>query len=174
MGIAIKNLHPLFCAEIGGVDTARPIDDATFAEIRAALDEYSVLVFHDQSLDDEKQIAFSRRFGALEMAGKANPGIGTPFARQSNLDIATGAVIPPEDRRMLYQKGNYLWHTDSSFRAVPSLCSLLSGRVVSCRRPAATPNSPRCEPATTRCRTILSKNSKASSPSTAWSIPGAR
>lgn len=130
MPITINRLHPLFCAEIGGVDTGGPIDDATFAAIRAALDEYSVLVFHDQSLDDERQIAFSRRFGPLEIAGKANPGVGTPFARQSNLDIATGAVIPPEDRRMIYQKGNYLWHTDSSFRAVPSLCSLLSARIV--------------------------------------------
>jgi alpha-ketoglutarate-dependent 2,4-dichlorophenoxyacetate dioxygenase len=46
------------------------------------------------------------------------------------LDIATGAVIPPDDRRMIYQKGNYLWHSDSSFRAVPSLCSLLSARIV--------------------------------------------
>jgi alpha-ketoglutarate-dependent 2,4-dichlorophenoxyacetate dioxygenase len=128
--ITIKQLHPLFCAEIGGVDTGAPIDDASFAEIRAALDEYGVLVFHDQSLDDERQIAFSRRFGPLETAGKANPATGTPFARQSNLDISTGSVIPPEDRRMIYQKGNYLWHTDSSFKAVPSLCSLLSGRVV--------------------------------------------
>jgi len=130
VAITIKKLHPLFVAEIGGVDTGEPMDDATFAEIRAALDEYSVLVFHDQSLDDERQVAFSKRFGPLEIAGKANPGVGSAFARQSNLDIETGAVIPAEDRRMIYQKGNYLWHTDSSFKAVPSLCSLLAARVV--------------------------------------------
>ena len=130
MAITIKPLHTLFCAEIGGVDTGGPMDDATFAEIRAAFEAYSVLVFHDQNLDDARQIAFSRRFGPLEVAGKANPATGTPFARQSNLDIATGAVIPPEDRRMIYQKGNYLWHSDSSFKAVPSLCSLLSARIV--------------------------------------------
>jgi alpha-ketoglutarate-dependent 2,4-dichlorophenoxyacetate dioxygenase len=130
MAISIRQLHPLFCAEIAGVDTGAPMDEATFAEIRAALDEYSVLILHDQSLDDERQIAFSRRFGPLEMAGKANPAVGTYFARQSNLDIETGAVIPSEDRRMIYQKGNYLWHTDSSFRAVPSLCSILSARIV--------------------------------------------
>ena len=130
MPITIEKLHPLFCAEIGGVDTGAPMDDATFSEIRTALDEYSVLVFHDQSLDDEKQIAFSKRFGPLETSGKANPAIGTPFARQSNLDIDTGAVIPSEDRRMVYQKGNYLWHSDSSFKAPPSLCSLLSARIV--------------------------------------------
>jgi alpha-ketoglutarate-dependent 2,4-dichlorophenoxyacetate dioxygenase len=130
MPITITQLHPLFCAEIAEIDTGAPMDDETFTEIRAALDEYSVLVFHDQSLDDEKQIAFSQRFGPLEIAGKANPGVGTAFAQQSNLDIATGAVIPLDDRRMIYQKGNYLWHTDSSFRAVPSLCSLLSARIV--------------------------------------------
>jgi alpha-ketoglutarate-dependent 2,4-dichlorophenoxyacetate dioxygenase len=128
--ITITGLHPLFAAEIGGVDAGGPIDELSFAEIRAALDEYSVLVLRDQSLDDESQIAFSRRFGPLEVAGKANPGVGTPFARQSNLDIATGAVIPPEDRRMIYQRGNYLWHADSSFKPVPSLCSLLSARIV--------------------------------------------
>ena len=130
MAITIRKLHPLFCAEIAGVDAAEPIDEASFAEIRAAFEEYSVLVFHDQGLDDASQIAFSRRFGPLETAGKANPASGTPFARQSNLDIATGAVIPSEDRRMIYQKGNYLWHTDSSFKATPSLCSLLSARIV--------------------------------------------
>ena len=130
MPITIKPLHDLFCAEIGGVDTGQPMDDTTFAAIRSALDEHSVLVFHNQTLDDERQIAFSRRFGPLEIAGKANPATGTPFARQSNLDIKTGAVIPLEDRRMIYQKGNYLWHSDSSFRPVPSLCSLLSARIV--------------------------------------------
>ena len=130
MSITITRLHPLFAAEIGGADAGGALDDRTFSEIRAALDEYSVLVLRNQSLDDEKQIAFSRRFGPLEVAGKANPGVGTPFARQSNLDIATGTVIPPEDRRMIYQKGNYLWHSDSSFKPVPSLCSLLSARVV--------------------------------------------
>ncbi|MBV9861492.1 MAG: TauD/TfdA family dioxygenase [Alphaproteobacteria bacterium] len=130
MGITVTRLHPLFCAEIGGVDTGEPMSEATFAEIRAALDEHSVLIFRDQTLDDERQIAFSRRFGPLETAGKANPAVGTPFARQSNLDIATGAVIPAEDRRMEYQKGNYLWHSDSSFKPVPSLCSLLSARIV--------------------------------------------
>ena len=93
MAIQIRPLHPLFCAEIGGVDTGQPMDDATFADIRAALDEYSVLVLHDQTLDDDKQIAFSKRFGPLQTTGKANPATGTPFARQSNLDIATGSEI---------------------------------------------------------------------------------
>src|SRR4029077_13321443 len=130
MAITIRQLHPLFCAEIGGVENRKPMDATAFRGIVAAFEEHSVLVFHDQSLDDGRQIAFSRRFGPLEMAGKANPATGTLFARQSNLDIRTGTVIRPEDRRMVYQKGNYLWHSDSSFKAVPSLCSLLSARIV--------------------------------------------
>ncbi len=130
MSLSIRKLHPLFCAEIDGIDTGKPMDDAVFAEVRAALDEHSVLVFHDQTLDDETQIAFSRRFGPLQTTGKANPATGTPFARQSNLDIQTGSVIPPEDRRMIYQKGNYLWHADSTFHPMGSLCSLLSARIV--------------------------------------------
>ena len=96
MAITIQQLHPLFCVEIGGVDTGQPIDGGTFAEIRAAFEDHSVPVFHGQSLDDEKQIAFSRCFGPLQMAGKANPATGTHFARQPNLDIRTGEVIPHE------------------------------------------------------------------------------
>src|SRR4051812_32058879 len=100
MSLALRKLHPLFAVEIGGVDIGRPLDDATFGEIRAALDESSLLVFRGQELDDDKQVAFSRRFGPLETTVKANPAGGSYFARQSNLDIRSGAVIPPEDKRM--------------------------------------------------------------------------
>ncbi|HTK00396.1 MAG TPA: TauD/TfdA family dioxygenase [Bordetella sp.] len=130
MTLAIKPLHPLYAAEIQGVQTGAAIDDAVFAEIRAAFETYSIIVLRDQQLDDDSQIAFSRRFGELQVTPKVNPGVGSYFARQSNLDIATNQVIPPDDRRMLHQKANFLWHTDSSYRPIPSLCSILSGRVV--------------------------------------------
>jgi alpha-ketoglutarate-dependent 2,4-dichlorophenoxyacetate dioxygenase len=130
MTLAIKPLHPLYAAEIQGVQIGAPIDAATFAEVRAAFETYSVILLRDQQLDDDGQIAFSRRFGELQVTPKVNPGVGSYFARQSNLDIATDKVIPADDRRMLHQKANFLWHTDSSYRAIPSLCSLLSGRVV--------------------------------------------
>jgi alpha-ketoglutarate-dependent 2,4-dichlorophenoxyacetate dioxygenase len=130
VAIRVTPLTEVFVAEIAGVDIARPVDDATWAEIRAAFEEHSVLVFRRARLDDETQIAFSRHFGALEITRSMNPAAGTPFARQSNLDIKTGGVIPPDDRRMVYQLANMLWHSDSSFKAVPSLCSLLSARIV--------------------------------------------
>src|SRR4029453_8453902 len=129
MALTFRKLHPLFGVEIGGVDLTRPVDAVVFGEIRAAFEEHSVVLLRDQSIDDAQQIAFSRLFGPLETTVSANPAGGTPFARQSNLDIDTGGVIPPGDRRMIYQKANYFWHTDSSFKTVPALCSLLSARI---------------------------------------------
>jgi alpha-ketoglutarate-dependent 2,4-dichlorophenoxyacetate dioxygenase len=130
VGLTVTPLTPCFAAEVGGVDITRPIDDGPWGEIRAAFEEHSVLVFHDQRLDDTTQIAFSRRFGDLEITRSINPAVGTPFARQSNLDIKTGEPIPANDRRMIYQLANMLWHSDSSFKPVPSLLSLLSARIV--------------------------------------------
>jgi len=130
MNIRVTRLTPVFAARVEGVDITPPIDDAEWKVIRAAFEEHAVLVFHDAPLDDAAQIAFSERFGALEITKSINPAAGTPFARQSNLDIKTGDVIPPDDRRMVYQLANMLWHSDSSFKPVPSLCSLLSARVV--------------------------------------------
>jgi alpha-ketoglutarate-dependent 2,4-dichlorophenoxyacetate dioxygenase len=106
------------------------MSDATFSELRRALDEYSVLVFADQPMSDAQQIEFSRLWGPLEPTKGVNPASGTFFARQSNLDIATGTVIPPSDRRMDYQRGNYQWHADSTFKRIPSLCSILTAREV--------------------------------------------
>lgn len=130
MTITITPLTDAFAAEIGGVNVARPIDAPTWQAIRTAFEEHSVLVFRDQTLDDETQIAFSTRFGPLEVTKSINPAAGTVFARQSNVDIKTGELIPGDDRRMVYQLANMLWHSDSSFKPVASLCSLLSARIV--------------------------------------------
>ena len=144
MTIRVTRLTPDFAARVDGADVTRPLDDATWAEVRAAFEEHSVLVFHDQPLDDDRQVAFTLRFGALEVTRSMNPAAGTPFARQSNLDIKTGEVIPPDDRRMIYQLANMLWHSDGSFKKVPALCSLLSARIVP-------PEGGATEFASTRC-----------------------
>jgi len=148
MTIAVTRLTPCFAARVDGADITRPLDDLTWSAIRAAFEEHSVLLFRGQPLDDDTQIAFSRRFGALEVTRSMNPAAGTPFARQSNLDIKTGDVIPPDDRRMVYQLANMLWHSDSSFKPVPSLCSLLSGRIVppagGATERVRAPRTPRC------------------------------
>ena len=144
MAIVATRLTPHFAAEIDGADITRPLDDATWAEIRAAFEEHSILVFRGRTLDAETQIAFSHRFGSLEVTRSMNPAAGTPFARQSNLDIKTGEFIPADDRRMIYQLANMLWHSDSSFKPVPALCSLLSARIIP-------PEGGATEFASTRC-----------------------
>lgn len=127
--IEVRKLHPLFGAEITGIDITRPLSAREFGPIRAAFEEHSVLLFRDQPMDDDKQIAFSENFGPLETTLSANPAAGSKFARQSNLDIETGKPIPSDDMRMIYQKANYFWHSDSSFKRVPSLCSILTARI---------------------------------------------
>lgn len=130
MPLTVTPLTPVFCAEVTGVDITKPLDDATFAAIRKAFDDHGVLIFPNQPMNDAQQIAFSERFGRLEVSKGVNPGSGTPFARQSNIDIKSGTVIPKDDRRMFYQKANMLWHADSTFKAVTSLCSVLSAREI--------------------------------------------
>jgi len=131
MGLSVRRLHPHFAAEITGV-YLRDLDDPTFAQLREAFEEHSVLVFHDQHLTDDEQIAFTRRFGPLEETTRSiaqNARVAPQIADLSNVD-PDGNTLAADDRRMLYHKGNQLWHSDSSFKPVPALASLLSAREV--------------------------------------------
>ncbi len=121
---------PTFGAEITGVDIVSPLAGEDFAAIRSVFEMHGLLYFPDQPMDDDQQVAFSERFGPLERTVSTNPAGGSPFARQSNVDIETGETIPLDDPRMAYQKGNYLWHADSTFKTIPSLCSVLTAREV--------------------------------------------
>lgn len=130
MPITTKPLHENFGIEIDGLDINQDLSNADKAMIRKAFDDHSVVVVRNVFMDDESQVRFSKIFGEVEVSLGANPSSGTMFSRQSNIDIASGAIIPPDDRRIAYQKGNYLWHMDSSFKATSSLCSILSAREV--------------------------------------------
>jgi len=130
MSLALKPLTPEFGAEISGVDITDNLTETTFNQIRDAFERYSVLAFPGQPMDDDQQIAFSELFGPLERTVSTNPAGGSVFARQSNIDIKSGEKIPLDDRRMAYQKGNMLWHADSTYKETPSLCSILSAREV--------------------------------------------
>ena len=131
MSLTTRKLHPLFGAEIVGIDV-EGVDEPTFKALVEAFDEYSVLVFRGQFLTDEQQIAFSRRFGPLETTIRSiATQNGTPdhIANLSNVD-AENRLIPAGDKRNLYNAGNQMWHTDSSFKKVPAHASLLSGREI--------------------------------------------
>jgi alpha-ketoglutarate-dependent 2,4-dichlorophenoxyacetate dioxygenase len=133
--IGLTPLHPLFVAEISGVDTTRPLSRDDAAAIETAMDRYGVLVFRDQRLTDDQQLAFSRMFGDLEETrgtGISKPGeqrLHPAFADVSNLD-KDNRLLERNNRRRLYSLGNMLWHSDSSFKTVPAKYSILSGRVV--------------------------------------------
>src|SRR5262249_24769 len=127
--LKVTKLHPLFGAEVSGIDITRPLSAREFGPIRAAFEEHSVLLFRDQAMDDEKQVQFSENFGPLETTGSSNPAAGTKFQRQSNLDIMTPDPIPPPHIRMIYQKANHFFHSDTSFKRIPSLCSILTARI---------------------------------------------
>ena len=130
MAIELTPLHPTLGAELRGVDLTRPVEPEIFAEIEAAFNRHGILVFPEQPVTDEQQLAFSRLFGQLEVnpnyAG-AKMRLRADLADISNLD-AEGRVLGRDDRRNLFNLGNQLWHTDSSFKHVPAKCSLLSAR----------------------------------------------
>jgi alpha-ketoglutarate-dependent 2,4-dichlorophenoxyacetate dioxygenase len=130
MAIAVTPLHRTLGAEVRGVDLARLVVPVVFTAIEAAFNRHAVLVFPGQPLTDEQQLAFSRRFGPLEVnpnyAG-AKMRLRPDIADISNLDTE-GRVLTRDDRRNLFNLGNQLWHTDSSFKHIPAKCSLLSAR----------------------------------------------
>ena len=134
MTLTITPLLPHLGARVEGVDLASAIDDDTFRTIDAAFNEHSVLVFPGQRVTDEHQMRFSERFGPLETTLSS---IGQERRLHPNLvDLSNidpdhdGQLMDWSDRRMIYQSGNQLWHTDSSFKPVPAMASLLSGREV--------------------------------------------
>ena len=126
----IVPLGPGFAAELRGVTLSDiAAEDAAYAAARAAFEEHSVLVFRDQDVTDEIQLAFSRRFGPPEVTKVGSQGTGSHFVILSTID-ANGNVVTPDHRLALRSKANQLWHTDSSFKSVPALTSILSARII--------------------------------------------
>ena len=126
----IVAIGPRFAAELRGVTLSDiASDDAAYAAARAAFEEHSVLVFRDQNVTDEIQLAFSRRFGPPEVTKVGSQGTGSHFVILSTIG-PDGKVVPPDHRLSLRSKANQLWHTDSSFKRVSALTSILSARII--------------------------------------------
>jgi alpha-ketoglutarate-dependent 2,4-dichlorophenoxyacetate dioxygenase len=126
----IVPLGPGFAAEVRGITLADVAsDDEAYIAVRAAFEEHSVLVFRGQEVTDELQLAFSRRFGSPEVTKVGSQGTGSHFVILSTIG-PDGKVVPPDHRLSLRSKANQLWHTDSSFKQVPALTSILSARII--------------------------------------------
>ena len=133
MPFSASQIGPCFTAEVEGLDLTKPLSPEDVAAIHAGMDEYAVLVFHDQWLDDEQQLAFSQSLGPLEHAigtslrAPDEYRLPTTFADVSNLD-KENKPFARNDRRRLFAIGNRLWHSDSSFKVVPAKYSILHAR----------------------------------------------
>jgi len=126
-------LGPGFAAELRGVTLADvAADAAAYAAVRAAFEEHSVLVFRDQQVTGEGQLEFSRRFGPPEFTKVGSLGTGTHFVILTTIGT-DGKVVPADHRYAMRNKANQLWHTDSSFKSLPALASVLSARTIPAR-----------------------------------------
>ncbi len=136
MSVTFRQLAPTFAAEVSGIDCRQPLSQDQIAAVEAGMDQYAVLVFRDQTITDEQQLAFTMQFGELEnynsgghIRKRADSRLGAGIADFSNLD-KNGNIMSDQDRVWFFKLGDRLWHSDSSFRPVPARYSLLSGRVL--------------------------------------------
>jgi alpha-ketoglutarate-dependent 2,4-dichlorophenoxyacetate dioxygenase len=130
MSIHFRTLTTHTGAEVEGIDLREPLSAEHAEEIHAAMDRYAVLVFHKQPLTNEQHLAFTKALGSLEdtsrntLRSAADFRLPPTFADVSNLD-GNNKPYGQDDRRRLFAIGNRLWHSDSSFKAVPAKYSLL-------------------------------------------------
>jgi alpha-ketoglutarate-dependent 2,4-dichlorophenoxyacetate dioxygenase len=137
MTVSIRQIHPVsvFAGEVSGIEITKPLSRDEVAAIEAGMDRYAVLVLHDQKVTDEQQMAFSLNFGVFEEGRGGN--ITKPEDRRLQVgmgDVSNlgkdGRPLPLDSRQRAFNLGNMLWHSDSSFRAIPAKYSILSARVV--------------------------------------------
>ncbi|HXQ53692.1 MAG TPA: TauD/TfdA family dioxygenase [Stellaceae bacterium] len=139
MTLSVRPLHPLFAAEVTGLDLREATGAAAAREFEDVMDRCAVGVLPGQRINDEQQLRFTRLFGELEVRPlqRGRNQVPDPSERirhhevfdVSNLD-EKGKMLAPDDERRAYSIANRLWHTDSSFRQVSATYSMLSGRVV--------------------------------------------
>jgi alpha-ketoglutarate-dependent 2,4-dichlorophenoxyacetate dioxygenase len=135
MPVQIKQLSKHFAGEVSGVDLTKPLSPQEARDIEDGMDKYAVLVFHGQDISDEQQQAFARNFGERENPRGGNIVKPEDSRLTSGLnDVSNlgrdGKPLPRDHRAHLFNLGNCLWHSDSSFRPIPAKFSLLSARVV--------------------------------------------
>jgi len=134
MAITVQPVTENFAAEIGDIDLSKPLAPADFAAVKAAFAKYAVLIFPGQALSQDQHLEFARYFGPLEttiavLRKDAQLRVPKEFADVSNLDH-NNQVWGQDSRQRMFQLGNRLWHTDSSFKRLPALASLLYARAI--------------------------------------------
>ena len=130
--ITVKSLNPALGAEVKGVDFRLPLTPEIVSQIHNAWMEYQVLVFPCQPISDKQHVAVTKYFGEPEVFHQNI--IKSKFVKEifrvSNTD-ENGNLMPPSDPIQQQLSSAKKWHTDSSYRAVPAMGSLLHGIEVS-------------------------------------------
>ena len=134
MKLRIESLHPQFAAAVHGVDLRQPPSKELAEAIEAGMNQYAVLVLRDQHIDDDQQMAFAKALGPLEDLPAVVDVGKQRLKHREMVDISNletdGSILPASDRRRMFNLGNQLWHTDSSFKATPAKHSMLHARVI--------------------------------------------
>lgn len=123
--ISFDLLHPEFGARVSGVDLTVSLSEQAVNTIKEAIDTYSLLCFPGQAMSDEAQLAFTRQLGEPEPEH-------VHFGKTGEIEYfgTVGNVVDEHSKKdasdvnTRYQKGNEMWHSDSSFRLVPSYVSI--------------------------------------------------
>ena len=134
MDLPIYPLAGEFAAEIGDVDLRNEPAPEILEAIRSAFARYAVLVFPQQQLDSQQHLAFASHFGPLERTvdvamKRSQFRVDEKLADVANID-GTGAVWKADSRRRAFERGNRLWHTDSSFNSPSGYMSMLYARSI--------------------------------------------
>ena len=121
----IDPIHAEFGARISGVDLSRPLEQNLFEQIDEAINRYSLVLFENQQMNDTAHLDFTRRFGELEEEHVSyySKGEVTYIGRVGNIDVDGNKV---SSRQIKASTGNEMWHSDSSFREIPAMYSLLT------------------------------------------------
>ena len=124
----ISRISDALGAEVQGLDLSEPLGDAAFDRLREALQTHHLLCFRDQhSLDEAAQLAFTRLWGELEVFPEADKTKSASTIYNVANVSAEGEHLGADDHRSVYQKVNARWHTDSSYRYIPSFASIMLG-----------------------------------------------
>ena len=132
MTITVRQLHPQFVGDVAGVELSPTLAPDSVRQLSDAIDRHAVLVFHEQSLDDDRLLGVGRLFGGIEPPRNHRVQQRLKHAELadiSNLD-AKNQLRARDDHRRLDALGNQLWHSDASFRVVPGALSMLFAHVV--------------------------------------------
>jgi alpha-ketoglutarate-dependent 2,4-dichlorophenoxyacetate dioxygenase len=129
--ISVRQIHPLFAAEVTGVDLSGPTPGEV-AALQDAMNQHAVLVYPGQTLDDDNLLALGRLFGDVEPPRNHRVQQRLKHAELADISnlTATNELRAKDDHRRLDALGNRLWHSDASFREVPGALSMLYAHVV--------------------------------------------